>query len=230
MKHGFRKPSFKKSIASRTVGKAKRELMKSIIPGYGTRNSSIFNPQKKAYNKIYSKTTFGINDIMNTKYRTSIKDTTLKSSTQTKKTIYSKFSELEISNNDPNFSFYKTIVKEIDKLDKQTDIIKFFISLKGISDYISKLKDFENMYNNYNHYLSDKLTMFMNKKNSKIISDFIDRNYKHMYEKILTLKTENSKIKNIEQYLVLYNNFESELNTENKEKIKQNYSSLLKLL
>ena len=47
MKHGFRKPSFKKSIASRTVGKAKRELMKSIIPGYGTRNSSIFNPQKK---------------------------------------------------------------------------------------------------------------------------------------------------------------------------------------
>jgi hypothetical protein len=230
MKHGFRKPSLKKSIASRTVGKAKRELMKSIIPGYGTKSSSIFNPRKKAYNKIYSKTTFGINDIMNTTHRTYVKDTTSKSSTQTKKNISNKYSELEISNTDPNFSFYKTIVKEIDKLDKQTDIIKFFVSLKGISDYISKLKDFENMYNNYNHYLSEKLTMFMNKNKNKIINDFIDRNYKNIYEKILTLKTENSKNKNIERYLVLYNNFENELNEDNKTKIKQNYSNLLKLL
>lgn len=63
MKHGFRKPSLSKSIAARTVGRAKRQLMKSVIPGYGTKNSSIFNPSKKAYNKLYHDTTFGISDL-----------------------------------------------------------------------------------------------------------------------------------------------------------------------
>lgn len=35
MKFGIRKPSIRKSISARTIGKAKRNLKKAIIPGYG---------------------------------------------------------------------------------------------------------------------------------------------------------------------------------------------------
>ena len=35
MKHGFRKPSFRKSLAARTDGKSKRQLLKELIPANG---------------------------------------------------------------------------------------------------------------------------------------------------------------------------------------------------
>ena len=64
MKVGMRKPSVKKSIKARTTGKAKRAVKKAVIPGYGKKGSGwIKNPKKAAYNKVYNKTTFGVNDI-----------------------------------------------------------------------------------------------------------------------------------------------------------------------
>lgn len=65
MKIGMRKPSLKKSIKARTTGKLKREIKKSIIPGYGKKGSGwIKDPKKAAYNKIYNKTSFGLSDLL----------------------------------------------------------------------------------------------------------------------------------------------------------------------
>ncbi|GAB6386150.1 hypothetical protein DAT1711_23080 [Enterococcus cecorum] len=72
MKIGMRKPSLKKSISARTTGKLKRTVKKAVIPGYGKKGVGwIKNPKKAAYNKIYKKTTFGINPLssVNTKVR-----------------------------------------------------------------------------------------------------------------------------------------------------------------
>lgn len=67
MKFGVRKPSLKKSIKARTTGKAKRQLKKAVIPGYGQKGTGwIKDPEKAAYNKIYNKTTFGLSDIFKT--------------------------------------------------------------------------------------------------------------------------------------------------------------------
>lgn len=64
MKFGLRTPSVKKSIKARTTRKAKRAVKKALIPGYGEKGMGwIKNPEKAAYNKIYNKTSFGIEDL-----------------------------------------------------------------------------------------------------------------------------------------------------------------------
>lgn len=64
MKVGMRKHSIKKSISARTKGKAKRAVKKAIIPGYGKKGTGfIKNPKRSIKNKVYKKTTFGINDL-----------------------------------------------------------------------------------------------------------------------------------------------------------------------
>ena len=65
MKIGMRKPSIKKSIKARTTGRAKRAVKKAVIPGYGKKGMGwVKDPKKAAYNKVYNKTTFGVNDIV----------------------------------------------------------------------------------------------------------------------------------------------------------------------
>lgn len=65
MKFGPRKPSLKKSISARTTGKIKRKIKKTVIPGYGKKGMGyIKDPEKAVYNKIYNKTTVGIDDII----------------------------------------------------------------------------------------------------------------------------------------------------------------------
>ena len=64
MKFGLRTPSLKRSLKARTTGRAKREVKKALIPGYGKKGAGwIKNPKKAAYNKIYRKTSFSIWDI-----------------------------------------------------------------------------------------------------------------------------------------------------------------------
>ena len=61
MKIGPRK---KKSIKARTTGRAKRQIKKAVIPGYGKKGTGwIKDPKKAAYNKVYNKTTFSIKDL-----------------------------------------------------------------------------------------------------------------------------------------------------------------------
>ena len=64
MKYGMRKPSVKSSISARTTGKVNRALKKSVNPLYGKSGMGMIRDPKKAlYNKVYSKTTFGLSDI-----------------------------------------------------------------------------------------------------------------------------------------------------------------------
>lgn len=61
----MRKPSLKKSLKARTTGKMKRAVKKAVIPGYGKKGTGwIKNPKKAAYNKVYSKTTVGVGDLI----------------------------------------------------------------------------------------------------------------------------------------------------------------------
>ena len=62
MKLEIRTPSFKKSFKARTTGRAKRAVKRATIPGYGKKGVGwVKNPKKAAYNKVYNKTTMGIN-------------------------------------------------------------------------------------------------------------------------------------------------------------------------
>lgn len=64
MKIGVRKPSLKRSLKARTTAKAKRQIKRALIPGYGKKGMGwIKNPKKAMYNKVYKKTTFSIFDL-----------------------------------------------------------------------------------------------------------------------------------------------------------------------
>lgn len=70
MKYGIRKPSLKKSLSARTIGKAKRIIKKSVIPGYSCRGIRwIKNPKHAAYNYTYNKSTFSIWDLVSTIFK-----------------------------------------------------------------------------------------------------------------------------------------------------------------
>ncbi|GAA3012718.1 hypothetical protein [Tetragenococcus solitarius] len=61
MKFGIRKPSIKKSISSRTVGKSKRKIKKSLSPTYSKKGTgTLKKPSRSTKNKIYNKTTRGL--------------------------------------------------------------------------------------------------------------------------------------------------------------------------
>ena len=46
-----------KSFSARTTGKWKRQVKKSVIPGYGKKGAGyVKNPKKAIYNKVYNKT------------------------------------------------------------------------------------------------------------------------------------------------------------------------------
>lgn len=61
MKFGIRKPSLKKSLKAKTIGKLKREVKRAINPAYGKKGiGRIKDPKRSMYNKIYNKTTYSI--------------------------------------------------------------------------------------------------------------------------------------------------------------------------
>jgi len=69
----MRKPSISKSIKARTTGRINRTINRSINPLYGKKGMGyINNPKKALYNKVYNKTTVGVNDMfINTSNNTS---------------------------------------------------------------------------------------------------------------------------------------------------------------
>lgn len=64
MKIGMRKPSVRKSISARTTGRLKRQVKRALIPGYGKRGMGWLHPRRAVYNRVYSRTTFGIGDVV----------------------------------------------------------------------------------------------------------------------------------------------------------------------
>lgn len=68
MKLGIRKPNITGSIKAKTTGKLKRKVKSSINPLYGKKGMGLINdPKKSVYNKVYSKTSTGINEIISDK-------------------------------------------------------------------------------------------------------------------------------------------------------------------
>lgn len=64
MKFGMRKPSLKKSLKSRTMGKLKRKIKKSVNPIYGKKGVGFAkSPKRSIKNSVYKRTTFGLSDI-----------------------------------------------------------------------------------------------------------------------------------------------------------------------
>lgn len=64
VKVGIRKPNLKSSFKARTTGKAKRAAKRAIIPGYGKKGRGWLHPKRKVQGKVYSKTTFGLGDLL----------------------------------------------------------------------------------------------------------------------------------------------------------------------
>ena len=65
MKIGARKPSIKKRVTARTTEKIVRSAKRSVNPLYGKKGMGyVNNPKKAVYNKVYNKTTFGVDDIL----------------------------------------------------------------------------------------------------------------------------------------------------------------------
>lgn len=64
MKIGVRKPSIKKSVKSRTTGKAKRQIKSTLNPTYGRKGAGLAkNPKKSLENKVYKKTSVSFWDL-----------------------------------------------------------------------------------------------------------------------------------------------------------------------
>ncbi len=65
MKIGLRKPSIKKAVKAKTIGKAKRAAKKAVNPLYGKKGAGLVKDPKRAVkNKVYKKTTVGVKDIL----------------------------------------------------------------------------------------------------------------------------------------------------------------------
>lgn len=64
MKVGIRKPSASRRIKAKTTGKVKRKIKKTVNPFYGKKGMGwIKNPKKAMYNKVYHKTSIGVDDV-----------------------------------------------------------------------------------------------------------------------------------------------------------------------
>lgn len=71
MKFGIRTPSVSKSISARTKGRITRSAKSAFIPGYGQRGTGVVkNPSRALYNRVYNKTTVGINDSFSSSKKT----------------------------------------------------------------------------------------------------------------------------------------------------------------
>lgn len=94
MKFGVRKPSLKKSVKARTTGKLKRKAKSSVNPLYGKKGvGMIKNPKRSVYNKVYKKTTIGVNPLSASSSSTLSKKSTAHN--QTTATGYTKTETIE---------------------------------------------------------------------------------------------------------------------------------------
>lgn len=214
MKHGFRKPSFRKSLAARTVGKAKRQLLKELIPGYGTKGMGVIHPVRSAYNKLYSQTTFGINDLKKTHYENTSKNYN---------TVVSK--SIEEKSVD---SYAKKIYTEIQKINKKDDF-SFFSYLNYLYASIDSLKAFETEYG-VNHIKSDELLYYIESNKDKFINEYLFRYYNKVANKIKLLKTYDAKLSNLTKFEYTMNSNKELFNEENQKNAEKYCSELMKIL
>ena len=202
MKFGFRKPNIKTSIKARTTGRIKRSMKRTINPFYGKKGMGFAtNPKKAVYNKIYNKTSFGIRDVLNF-----IKPKNKKTHSKPK---YSRKELLVIT--DGNLK----IARESANLVNTTKTPSvFFERFDLLVEKLELLSEFENKIKLKGKLPSENLKEILENK-ELTINEFIDRYYNELIIKLNSLKTEKSKLNNIENFkknLEIYNDKMSEKN------------------
>lgn len=127
MKIGVRKPSIKRSIKAKTTGKLKRKVKSTINPLYGKKGMGVINsPEKAVYNKVYNKTTTGVNDIVKN-------NPSIKTSTKCKTNIENDSQIYEIINEDLVVISNKNYTKKSIKAFKNTFLFtSIILILSGI--------------------------------------------------------------------------------------------------
>ena len=193
MKFGIRTPNLKKSIKAQTAGRLKRTVKKSINPLYGKKGMGfINNPKKAIYNKIYNKTTIGVNDIIKGGLKMDNNSNNVKndiSNTEIKTSKHSKRA------NDSKKSFWKN-GKNIAIIILSFLLVCFIVAY-GNSD-ASKVEELINQINELeqkNNELNSKL-----ENNQKQITNLQDAN-KLLVEDKETLEEEKKTLETEKQEL-----------------------------
>ena len=165
MKVGIRKPSIKKSVKAKTTGKLKRSVKRSIDPTYGKKGAGWINdPKKAAYNKVYNKTTVGVNSLSSKSHSnaSSNKSSNYSESSEffgdlnENLTTLNKCADIFTSTTNPNtfFETYDTYVRTLKNLAsaekqgvkfegespqaKYQTVKKKFEKVKAINDFIDR--------------------------------------------------------------------------------------------
>ena len=200
MKFGMRKPSFKKSFKARTTGKLKRKAKTAINPFYEKKGVGfVKNPSRSIKNSIYHKTTFGVSDLVK---NPSSKKSNSKSTNRT-----------NISPSNP-----KTMLTKVNNIAKTLNTTttpqNFFESIDEFRTFMPQLTPFYKT----GQLKGPSIATQMNKFNNMLpdeINKFIERYYEKINVKILNLKTEKAKIKELESFfqnLKYYNSYMFEKN------------------
>lgn len=213
MKIGFRTPSLKKSFKARTTGKLKRQLKKSIIPGYGKKGMGLIkDPKKSIYNKVYHKTTVGVGDVLkdvnkSQKPKSKIKDNQ-KILFQRNLDIVNECAHLMESTKNPDvfFSRFKLYLETLEWLAKNENHFKLIGELP--SEKLAKVKE----------------------NSVKDINEFIDKYYQEIVSKINSLKTLNAKKNNCDKFRATLEQYDMYMNKENINHYNDLYSSLYESL
>lgn len=202
MKFGFRKPNIKTSIKARTTGRIKRSMKRTVNPFYGKKGMGFaINPKKAVYNKVYNKTSFGIRDIFNF-IKPKDKKTHSKSNYSRKELLIIADGSLKIARESANLV----------NTTKTPSV--FFERFDLLVEKLELLSEFENKIKLKGKLPSENLKEILENK-ELTINEFIDRYYNELIIKLNSLKTEKSKLNNIENFkknLEIYNDKMSEKN------------------
>lgn len=183
MKFGVRTPSIKKSIKSRTTGKLKRTVKKTIVPEYGKKGMGwLTDPKKAAYNKVYNKTSIGVADLISGGNNT--KGSRKNRSYQEQNIIIDKLNhDLQIMNESAKImqstsspdTFFERYDLYLTKLHVLADAEKSGINFEGDSP-VKKLKEIST-----------------EKEKTELTNGMIDNFWNKTVEKMSNLKTEKGK-------------------------------------
>lgn len=181
MKFGFRTPSLKKSVSARTTGRIKRSVKKAVNPTYGKKGMGWVNdPNKAAYNKVYNKTTVGVQDMVKSGNMSS------NHSRATSGASYTAMMQREIDivndcarvmkttvNPDVYFSRYELYMEKLTNIADAERHNRIHLE-RGSESPAEKLKEMQNsVAENFN--------------------EFINRYWKSVNQKAKTMKTEKGK-------------------------------------
>jgi len=161
MKFGVRKPSLKKSIKARTTGKIKRKVKSSVNPLYGKKGMGyVKNPERSVYNRIYNKTTVGINPLskLSTPSDTSTKTSSIKSEQAIGYTKKEK-KQVTVPVRNPVEKWIRRVIRRDDsdtKIITRTVITEQY-TVKEMLDIQEEARSCLHTYNQSMRYLTDTL-------------------------------------------------------------------------